>query len=47
MPEKTDESKNWSVTKLYAEARDEMNGGHYEAAIKLFERLESSYPFGT
>jgi outer membrane protein assembly factor BamD len=46
-PEKSDEAKNWSVTKLYAEARDEMNGGHYEAAIKLFERLESNYPFGT
>jgi outer membrane protein assembly factor BamD len=47
LPEKTDETKNWSATKLYAEARDEMNGGHYEAAIKLFERLESNYPFGT
>lgn len=46
-PEKADETKNWSVTKLYSEARDEMNGGHYEAAIKLFERLESNYPFGT
>jgi outer membrane protein assembly factor BamD len=47
LPEKADETKKWSVTKLYAEARDEMDGGHYEAAIKLFERLESSYPFGT
>src|SRR5512141_1072755 len=45
-PEKADETKNWSVTKLYSEARDEMNGGHYDAAIKLFERLESNYPFG-
>jgi outer membrane protein assembly factor BamD len=24
-----------------------MAGGHYEAAIKLYERLESNYPFGT
>lgn len=47
MPEKTDETKNWSVEKLYAEAREEMTGGHYEAAIKMFERLESNYPFGT
>ena len=46
-PDKADETKNWSVTKLYAEAREEMNGSHYEAAIKLFERLESNYPFGT
>ena len=46
-PEKTDETKSWPVTKLYAEAREEMAGGHYEAAIKLFERLETNYPFGT
>jgi outer membrane protein assembly factor BamD len=24
-----------------------MDGGHYEAAIKLFQKLESNYPFGT
>ena len=46
LPEKTDETKSWPVTKLYAEARDEMDGGHYEAAIKLWERLETNYPFG-
>ncbi|MFL6675361.1 MAG: outer membrane protein assembly factor BamD [Massilia sp.] len=47
LPEKTDETKNWSATKLYDEARQEMDGGHYDAAIKLFEKLESNYPFGT
>ena len=46
-PDKADETKNWSVTKLYAEAREEMDGQHYESAIKLFEKLESNYPFGT
>ncbi len=46
LPEKTDESKAWPVAKLYAEAREEMDGGHYEAAIKLWERLETNYPFG-
>ena len=47
LPEKSDETKNWSATKLYSEAREEMDGGHYEAAIKLFEKLEANYPFGT
>jgi outer membrane protein assembly factor BamD len=47
LPEQTDETKNWSAEKLYAEAREEMQGMHYEAAIRLFERLESNYPFGT
>jgi outer membrane protein assembly factor BamD len=47
LPEKADETKTWSAEKLYDEARQEMDGGHYDAAIKLFERLESNYPFGT
>jgi outer membrane protein assembly factor BamD len=47
LPGKSDENKNVSASKLYADAQDEMAGGHYEAAIKLFERLESNYPFGT
>jgi outer membrane protein assembly factor BamD len=45
--DKVDETKNWSATRLYSEATEEMAGQHYEAAIKLYERLESSYPFGT
>jgi outer membrane protein assembly factor BamD len=46
LPEKADETKNWPVTKLYAEARSEMASGQYESAIKMFERLETNYPFG-
>ena len=44
--EKTDETKNWSASKLYAEAKDELNGGNYDKATKYFEKLESRYPFG-
>ena len=47
LPERSDENKNVSASKLYADAQEEMAGGHYEAAIKLYERLESNYPFGT
>jgi outer membrane protein assembly factor BamD len=47
LPEKIDETKNWSAAKLYAEARDEMATGGYERAINLFEKLEARYPFGT
>jgi outer membrane protein assembly factor BamD len=46
LPEKKDESKDWQVTKLYAEAREDMDAGQYESAIKLWERLETNYPFG-
>ena len=47
LPERGDETQKWSAEKLYAEARGEMSSGQYEAAIKLFQRLESNYPFGT
>jgi outer membrane protein assembly factor BamD len=44
---KSDAEKNVSAAKLYADAKDEMAGGHYENAIKLYQQLESNYPFGT
>ena len=45
--EKSDETKSWSASKLYSEAKGELNGGNYEKAIKYFEKLESRYPFGS
>ena len=47
LPEKIDETKNWSASKLYAEARDELRTGNYDSAIKYFEKLEARFPFGT
>jgi len=44
---KSDTNKNVPASKLYADAQDEMASAHYESAIKMFEQLESSYPFGT
>lgn len=41
-----DNTLGWSPEKLYAEGKDEMRSGRYDAAIKLFEKLESRYPFG-
>jgi outer membrane protein assembly factor BamD len=46
LPEVKDETAGWSAQKLYAEAKDELNSGNYERAVKLFETLESRYPFG-
>lgn len=47
LPEKIDETKNWSASKLYSEARDELSAGNFEKAIQHFEKLEARYPFGT
>lgn len=41
-----DKTAGWSAQKLYAEAEDEMSAGGYSNAIKLFETLQSRYPFG-
>jgi outer membrane protein assembly factor BamD len=46
LPEVQDETAGWSAQKLYAEAKDNLNEGNYERAVKLFETLESRYPYG-
>lgn len=46
LPKKLEDSKNWSASKYYSEAKTELNEGNYAAAIKLFEGLEARYPYG-
>src|SRR5574340_1663242 len=46
LPEVKDETAGWSAQRLYAEAKDNLNDGNYERAVKLFETLEARYPFG-
>lgn len=45
-PDQADETVKWSVQRLYSEAKDAMNEGAYDRAVKLFEKLESRYPYG-
>lgn len=35
-----DKTADWSINKLYSEARDEASAGAYDKAIPLFEKLE-------
>ena len=46
LPEVKDETAGWSANKLYTEAKDAMGEGSWDKAIKLFEKLESRYPYG-
>jgi outer membrane protein assembly factor BamD len=46
LPKKSEDTKNWSASKYYAEAKAELGEGNYSAAIKLFESLEARYPYG-
>ena len=46
LPDQIDETAAWTAEKLYSEAKDSLEGGAYDKAIKLFEKLESRYPYG-
>ncbi|KAB2313464.1 outer membrane protein assembly factor BamD [Betaproteobacteria bacterium SCN2] len=46
LPEVADETAGWSAQRLYSEAKDNLNEGEYEKAIKLYETLEARYPYG-
>jgi len=46
LPDQIDETANWSANKLYSEAKQAMSDGAYDKAIKLYEKLESRYPYG-
>jgi len=37
---------NWSAAKLYSEAKDALDAGQYDLAIKHYETLEARFPYG-
>jgi len=41
-----DETAGWSAQKLYQSAHDALVEGNFQRAVKLFETLESRYPYG-
>jgi outer membrane protein assembly factor BamD len=41
-----DSAKNQSAEELYRQAKTELDNGSYNAAIKLYETLQSRYPYG-
>lgn len=41
-----DQTEGWSANKIYATAKEALNAGDYERAIKLYETLEARYPLG-
>ncbi|MGI4814769.1 MAG: outer membrane protein assembly factor BamD [Janthinobacterium lividum] len=46
LPEKNDETATWNNNKLYAEAKEALDGNDYSKCAKYFERLEGRDPFG-
>lgn len=41
-----DETKNWSAERFYSTAKEKMDDGDYDAAIKYLEKLEARFPYG-
>lgn len=46
LPEQIDKTAGWSANKLYSEAKSAMGDNSWEEAIKLYQKLESRYPYG-
>jgi hypothetical protein len=44
--EPADETANWSVERLYGEARDAMAERDWAKAIQYLEKLEARFPYG-
>lgn len=46
LPDQIDETAKWPVERLYQEAKDALNDGAYDKAIKYYEKLEARFPYG-
>ncbi len=44
--EEEDRTRDWSVQKLYSEAKSALNNADYESAVKYYEILQARFPFG-
>ncbi len=41
-----DDKKNWTAEQWYRSAKDELDAGNWQAAVKQYEQLESRFPYG-
>ena len=44
--DKHDPKSGWTAEKLYSEAKDALDSGQYDLAIKRYEILEARFPYG-
>jgi len=44
--DKVDPKKDWTAAEYYKAAKEEFDNHNWEPAIKLYEQLESKFPFG-
>lgn len=46
LPDKIDETSNWSAQRLYTEAKQLLDEGAFDQSVKMYEKLEARYPYG-
>ena len=46
LPEVKDETASWSAERIYSTAHDALAQGNYTRAVKMFETLETRFPYG-
>lgn len=44
--DKEENRKDWTAAEYYKEAKEQFDNRNWDAAIKLYEQLESKFPFG-
>jgi outer membrane protein assembly factor BamD len=44
--DRKDPRKDWTATEYYQAAKEELDNKNWDAAIKLYEQLESKFPYG-
>lgn len=44
--EEDESAKNWTVDRLYKEAKKSLDAGYYSKAVQYYEFLETRFPFG-
>jgi outer membrane protein assembly factor BamD len=44
--DKEESQKDWTAEQFYREAKENLDNNNWEAAIKLYEKLEAKFPFG-
>src|SRR5688500_3637334 len=44
--DREDTEKTWTAEQFYKAAKEDLDNGSWDAAVKRYERLEAKFPFG-
>ena len=46
LKDKDELQKDWTAEQFYKAAKEDLDNGSWDAAVKMYEKLEAKYPFG-